>query len=326
MSETPSFWYPESGKRTLVAILLWPLTLIWRLLTILRWAATPTYRPKTPTIVIGNITAGGTGKTPFVAALAAKAMKAGRNPIILTRGYGGRIKGPYQVSVEDLAVRVGDEARWMSNFAPVVVARNRGAGAKWIDKHRENCDLIILDDGLQNPSIKPHRRVAVFNGKLGIGNGMLLPAGPLRESWSRLKCCDAIIITGDDQHDLKSKAVRYNLPVFKIKRHLHPDDIASVKKKPVIAFAGIGDPDGFFDMLTAAGVNLKAKHAFADHYAFTDDDIKALFEYATESGARLVTTEKDMVRIDPAIADDITAIRLETVVNASFMDILPKAK
>jgi tetraacyldisaccharide 4'-kinase len=326
MIRAPSFWYPEGGKRSVTATLLWPLTLIWRLGAALRRMRAMAYTPETPTIAIGNITAGGTGKTPLVATLAAKAVKAGRHPIILASGYGGRIKGPYQVSVNDTASRVGDEARWLAAFAPVVVARDRAAGVRWIDENRKDCDLIIMDDGLQNPGIKPHRRIAVFSGRLGVGNGMLIPAGPLREKWGQVAQYDAIAITGDDRHDLTSGAGPFDLPVFKIRRRLHRGDVAAVKKQPVIAFAGIGDPDGFFDMLESAGIKVKARHPFADHHPFTADEIETLMKKAARSKARLVTTEKDMVRIDRAMAGDIKPMRLETVVDSSFMDILPGGK
>ena len=328
MKNTPSFWYPNDNSRARSAFLLWPLSWLWRLGAFLRKLGSSPYSPNVPTIVIGNITAGGTGKTPYVVALAQTTLKSGRNPVILTRGYGGIIAGPHLVSGDDSAEHIGDEAKWLAQHTPVVVARDRRHGAEWIEANIPDCDLIIMDDGLQNPNISPDCKIAVFNGKLGIGNGMIIPAGPLREPWSALRQYDAIVITGDDQTDIKGrmKTSQYNLPVFKAERFFKKNDIANVNANPAIAFAGIGDPDSFFTMLQSEGVTLVKTVSFPDHHPFTSKEIARLKVDAEQQNAVLLTTEKDMMRLGSDQAKDIKSIGLVTVIEPSFMSILPKAK
>ena len=325
MKTTPSFWYPDHGSLSVMALLLWPLTWLWRWAAWLREKTASPYHPKTPTIVIGNITVGGTGKTPFVAALAEAAIATGRRPVILTRGYGGRVEGPHLVTDQDNADDVGDEACWLSRYAPVIVSRHRGKGAAWIDAHRPECDLIIMDDGLQNPSVIPHRRIAVFNGRLGIGNGHIIPAGPLREPWDALNHYDAVVLTGDDNTGIRAriKALSITPSVFKADRHFKEDEITSIKGKAVFAFAGIGDPQSFYAMLKAEGVHLTGTRSFPDHHPYNDDEIAFLKKQAYHHHAMLVTTEKDMMRLTPDQAKGIHALGLKTHIERSFMDILP---
>ena len=327
MMKTPPFWYPR--RRTpIIAFALWPLTLLWRLGAFIRQIKTPPYLPKTHTIVIGNLTAGGTGKTPVVAALAVAARAANRCPVVLTRGYGGTITGPHLAQDHNNARDIGDEACWIAASTPVVVAHDRGAGARWIDEHMPECDLIIMDDGLQNPAVKPHQSVAVFNGSLGTGNGMIIPAGPLREGWGRLRSCDAVVISGDDHHNLVAQAKTYNpdIAVFMARRRLNPDDLTPLVNKPIFAFAGIGAPDVFFAMLDDAGLNLAGQRAFPDHHPYSDDDYERLTQDAAALGAVLVTTEKDMMRLDTTPSASVMAIRLDTSISPDIMDILASVK
>ncbi len=332
MNRTPFFWYPQqAGMRviaTLTAVTLWPLTLIWRLGAGLRKFTTSPYHPSIPTIVIGNLTAGGTGKTPVVAALAEAVIAANRHPTILTRGYGGNVKGPHLVSTTDTSTDIGDEAKWLAQFAPVVVAQHRGKGASWIETHINKCDVIIMDDGLQNPTIIPHQSIAVFNGQLGTGNGMIMPAGPMREGWGRLKSCDGVIITGDDMHDVANHAAAINpgISIMTAMRHLNPHDLKKIKDKKVYAFAGIGAPSGFFDMLRNEGVKLAGQKAFPDHHHYSLEDINTLKTEANAMGAVLVTTEKDMMRLDQDQSKSVTSIGLVSHITPSIMDMLRPAK
>ena len=325
MKNTPSFWYPEHGRITLISIILWPLTLLWRLGSSLKKVAASPYQPRIPTVVIGNITAGGTGKTPLVMALLEKAKNSGRKPVILTRGYGGKTTGPYLVKPEDSANIVGDEARLMVNKSPVVVSLDRGKGAQWIEENIPDCDLIIMDDGMQNPTITPHRKIAVFNGSLGIGNGMIIPSGPLRESWLALKDCDAVIISGDDKQNLHRKidALKTELPIFQVSRKLNKENIADIKGKNIIAFAGIGDPKSFFNMLSLEKINLVGSYSFPDHHSYSRQEIASLKKEAKAKDALLVTTEKDFMRFGTEMATSIKIIHLKTIVDESMMEILP---
>lgn len=325
MKNTPSFWYPEHGRITLISIILWPLTLLWRLGSSLKKVTASPYQPRIPTVVIGNITAGGTGKTPLVMALLEKAKNSGRKPVILTRGYGGKTTGPYLVKPEDSANIVGDEARLMVNKSTVVVSLDRGKGAQWIEENIPDCDLIIMDDGMQNPTITPHRKIAVFNGSLGIGNGMIIPSGPLRESWPALKDCDAVIISGDDKQNLHRKidALKTELPIFQVSRKLNEENIADINGKNIIAFAGIGDPKSFFNMLSLEKINLVGSYSFPDHHSYSRQEIASLKKEAKAKDALLVTTEKDFMRFGTEMATGIKIIHLKTIVDESMMEILP---
>ena len=325
MKNTPSFWYPGHRRITSTAIILWPLTLLWQLGSYIKKVTTSPYQPQISTIVIGNITAGGTGKTPLVLTLFEKAKHNGRKPVILTRGYGGKTVGPYFVKSEDHAEIIGDEARLMASSASVVISRDRGEGARWIENNIPECDLIIMDDGMQNPTITPHKKIAVFNGSLGIGNGMIIPSGPLRERWSALKACDGVIISGDDKHNLQDEinALDAELPIFHVSRKLNKEDIADIKNKDIIAFAGIGDPRSFFNMLSSENINLVNTYIFPDHYNYSNNEILALKKEAEAKDALLVTTEKDYMRFDEEMGSGIKIIHLETILNESMMEILP---
>ncbi|MCE2516828.1 MAG: tetraacyldisaccharide 4'-kinase [Alphaproteobacteria bacterium] len=326
MITTPKFWYSPGGFGRLLAIALTPASLLWRLAAGLKARMATPYHPSIPVVVVGNLTAGGTGKTPLVAALA-KAMAASR-PVILTRGHGGRITGPHLVTGDDTAADIGDEAKWLSGKTPVVVARHRGDGARWIETHLPDCQIVIMDDGLQNTTIAPHTRLAVFSGDLGAGNGKVIPAGPLREDFaSGLGRVDGVIITGEDTSGLTSqlKAAGFTKPVMTASRALDADTLSALTR-PVIAFAGIGHPQGFVNMLLAAGVEVVTAVHFPDHHPFSDDNIAALKREAAEHNALLVTTEKDLTRISGADRDGITAIPLTTRIDGRLMDIMPKRR
>ena len=322
----PSFWY--QSRLNLGAILLWPFTLIWRFGTALKHLVAKPVHPPVPVVVVGNLTAGGTGKTPLVASLAVESAKKGRHPVILMRGHGGSKTAPYRVKPEDHAQDVGDEAKWLQSFAPVVIARNRGHGAGYIIDTIPECDLIIMDDGLQNPSIKTSLKIAVFNGNLGVGNGLVIPAGPLRQTLrSGLDLIDAAVITGDDkgvQAMLKSRG--FKNPVFASSRHLNTTDIKAIQSTPVFAFAGIGYPDGFFDMLRDQGITLIGTRSFADHHPYTAAELMAMTKQAHADGAMLVTTEKDYARLSPNEQAQVTAIRLESKLDGTLLDMVMKAR
>lgn len=326
MIKTPSFWYPQSRKNLPhpMAMLLWPLSLVWRVVSWLKRILAKPYQPRITTLCIGNLTAGGTGKTPLVAALVERLTTSGQHPYILTRGHGGSSIGPHLVKPQDDAALIGDEAKFLSQFAPVVVARDRGKGAAWIDDNAQECKIIIMDDGLQNTTITPQIKLAVFNGRLGQGNGMIIPSGPMREAFGQgIKRLDGVCITGDDETDLTKTLKQHGFknPIMNIGRGLDPKTIKSLKK-PVIAFAGLGDPQGFFDMLTEAGVNVIEGIAFPDHHVFTKQQLADL--KAKAKTACLVTTEKDMVRITPEERDGIISIPLQTVLPPQLMDIIPE--
>ncbi|HCD49522.1 MAG TPA: tetraacyldisaccharide 4'-kinase [Alphaproteobacteria bacterium] len=324
MMRTPSFWYRREAS--LIAWLLLPLALLIAGAGWLRNRLVSPHKAQCPVICIGNITTGGTGKTPLVATLVNAAIERGWTPVILTRGYGGSLKGPVLITPELspklspklTPAQTGDEALMLSRIAPVVVAANRAEGAALIENEGLG-DLIIMDDGMQNPGLHKNTVIACFNGRLGIGNGMLQPAGPLRESLAGIARAEAVIITGRDETGLANRiAQRYpQTRIIHAERALNPHDVAAVGTGNVIAIAGIGDPEGFFTMIENAGFEHVEKIAFADHEMISDDRLDRIRQQAQSAGATIITTEKDAARLDGRIADIMT-IRLDTTLPADF--------
>jgi tetraacyldisaccharide 4'-kinase len=297
--KTPRFWQYKNPISTALCPASWLYGLgvqIDRLTTRSKAAALPI-------ISIGNATAGGTGKTPVTIALAAKLQAMGFTPHILTRGYGGHARHAHRVTANDGWQQVGDEALLLAKTAPTWVGRNRLASAQQAAKNGAN--VALCDDAHQHYALQKTLSLLVIDGPYGIGNGRLMPAGPLREPFTAaLHRADAVIIIGDDAHQLAS---RTTLPVFYAT--LTPTaDIAALQQNPWLAFAGIGRPAKFFDMLRGLGIPLVATRSFADHHAYADADITALRHAAEALGARLLTTEKDAVKLSPEQAPHVTTV------------------
>lgn len=299
---TPSWWYRKPG---LMAVLLSPVSLVWRWASDFRWSLARPYRSTLPVICIGNLTAGGAGKTPAALAIARMLQQEGRKPAFLTRGYGGAKKGPHLVDrALDTASDVGDEPMLLARVAPTVVSADRAKGARLIETIK--VDLIIMDDGFQNPGLVKDYVLLVLDRARGIGNGHVIPSGPLRAGLKRqLPRAQAIIAVGKGTAGdaVIEKAKSLDLTVFEAE--IRPKDRASwLKEKPVVAFAGIGDPAKFFATVEALGGAISQRRVFEDHHVFTHDDANALLKQAGASRAQLVTTEKDMARIEGNAALD----------------------
>ncbi|HEY2068003.1 MAG TPA: tetraacyldisaccharide 4'-kinase [Rhizomicrobium sp.] len=288
----PEFWNSNEQPARLARAALAPLS--WLYGGSVRWkheSAHP-YRPKAKVICIGNLTAGGSGKTPIAIAVAEALTARGAHPFILSRGYGGRIRGPVPVDLaHDTAHDVGDEPLLLARAAPVIVARDRKAGAEFADAH--GADVIVMDDGHQNFDLAKDLSVVVVDAESGFGNGCVLPAGPLREPVAQgLARADAVVLVGDGTPSLDS----FTCPV--LRAHLVPPPNHGLQGASIVAFAGIGRPDKFFDTLRHLGARLIETREYADHHAYTASEIARL--KAKARGARLVTTEKDYVRLTQA--------------------------
>lgn len=298
----PAFWWRKAG---LSAGLLAPLAAAYGAVAARRMAR-PGARAKVPVLCVGNFTLGGSGKTPTVLAIARMLQDAGIKPFCLSRGYGGSIAGPKLVDVQsDSAAQVGDEPLLLAQAAPTVVARDRVAGATFA--HAQGADVIIMDDGLQNSSLVKDFTLAVVDGRRGIGNGFVFPAGPLRAPLqAQLPRVDALLVIGDviGAPDVIAAAQARGLPVWHAR--LVPDAGAVVDLKPrkVFAFAGIGDPEKFFISAGEAGLSVAQRKAFPDHHRFTTEEAAELIMEAEHDGAALLTTEKDRARMagDPLLA------------------------
>ena len=291
--KTPDFW----TTRGPVANMLLPAALIWAGATMIRSLLARETRAALPVICVGNISAGGTGKTPVSALLYDQLTDRGHKPAILIRGYGGTARQPLWVDHSlHVSKEAGDEALMLAESRDVLVARDRIAGAATISATGKH-DVILMDDGLQHPYIAKDFSIGVFDGNVGIGNGWLLPAGPLRIGFaSGVKTIDAAIINGADDTDIGAR-LPTGLPRYY--GHITADQslIDSLNGNPVLAFAGIGRPNRFFATLRNAGANLVHQLAFADHHPYSETDLTRLQEDATRQGATLITTKKDWVRL-----------------------------
>ncbi|HEX3673119.1 MAG TPA: tetraacyldisaccharide 4'-kinase [Rhizomicrobium sp.] len=287
----PDFWNAKTAQARLALAALSPLS--WAYGASVRWKrdhAHP-YRPDAKVVCVGNLTTGGTGKTPIAIAVARALADRNMRPFILSRGYGGRARGPVLVDVaRDTAQDVGDEPLLLARAAPVIVARQRAAGAEFADSY--DAGAIVMDDGFQNFEIAKDLSFVVADAATGFGNERVLPAGPLREPVAQgLARANAVILVGDGEPDLKGFAG----PVLRAR--LVPVDVVGLNGTDVVAFAGIGRPDKFFDTLRSLGARLAETREYADHHAYSASEIARL--KAKARGALLVTTEKDYVRLTP---------------------------
>ena len=259
-----------------------------------------------PVICVGNFTLGGAGKTPTAIALARLLLELGRRPFFLSRGYGGRVAGPVRID-RQRAVDVGDEPLLLARVAPTIVARDRPAGVHAAVEGK--ADSIIMDDGLQNPSVAKDLAIGVVDGRRGIGNGRIFPAGPLRAPLeAQLDRVHAVLLVGSAGRAAEraiDAAQRRGVTVFHGDLRPESDAVAALAGKPVLAFAGIADPEKFFSTLEAHGIPAAIRKPFPDHHCYGADDISALVACANRNGLGLVTTEKDMARLsgDPAAID-----------------------
>ncbi len=313
--KTPSFWYrdPES-QPALAEKLLAPLAFLYRIGYEIHQRSKKPRSFDIPILCIGNINAGGTGKTPTALALmdVIRKNKIAANPFFLLRGYGGGDPGPLLVEpAKHTAWNTGDEALLLAAKAPTIVSVDRAAGAELAI--RKQSDFIVMDDGLQNPGIKKDIQIIVVNGDMGFGNGKMMPAGPLREPLQHgFKKADAYILIGEDKLQSLS-AIPAAKPVFRAK--LAPDEATlPPKDRKYLAFAGLGYPGKFFSFLKQdLGLNIAGVKAFADHYPYQDSDLQNLREQADALGAALLTTEKDFLRLPPGNREGVHTVRVHLV-------------
>ncbi|MBV9418675.1 MAG: tetraacyldisaccharide 4'-kinase [Alphaproteobacteria bacterium] len=306
----PDFWTRTDFVSQLVGLVLTPFGWLYGWSVQYRAEHTETYRSRAKVICVGNLTAGGTGKTPIAIAIGRALLARGAKACFLTRGYGGNVRGPAFVTADDRATHVGDEPLLLASVAPVVVAADRAAGAKLAEEH--GFDTIIMDDGHQNFSLAKDLSLVVVDAETGFGNQRVLPAGPLREPIAQgMKRADAVIINGDGAMPL---------PGFKgplLRCHLVQSGDTDLRGRRVVAFAGIGRPAKFFTSIAALGANIVEQRAYGDHHIYTQAEIARLKVRARSGNATLVTTEKDYVRLPPAERDGIVPLPVRSVFDDS---------
>jgi len=279
----PDFWHRDDAAAKLAAAALAPLGLLYG--SVVRWNArhAKPYRARIPVICIGNLTAGGTGKTPIAIAVADAIVARGKNPFFLTRGFGGRLAGPVVVGRNHTAAEVGDEPLLLARKAATVVARNRRQGAMLAVER--GADVIVMDDGHQNFTLHKDLSLVVVDGERGFGNGHILPAGPLREPVEQgLGRADAVILAGDGTPVLPT----FNGPVLRAR--VAPPDTPEWRGRRVVAFAGIGRPEKLFRSLAGLGAELVAHRRLRRPPSLYQRGVGRSQNPA--NGAQLVTTRR----------------------------------
>ena len=287
----PDFWRHDGA----LAHALTPLSWGFRGLGALRRRLVVERRVRVPVVCVGNLSVGGTSKTPVAIAIAGRLAAAGRAVHLLGRGYGGRARGPLRVDPGRHDARgVGDEALLLARAGPTWVGRDRAAAAT--RAVAAGAEVLVMDDGLQYPGLAKDLALVVIDGAVGFANRRVVPAGPLREPVARgLDRADAAVVVGVDRAGVGASCAARGLPVLAAR--LVPVNAHCFAGRAVLAFAGIGRPEKFFATLEDAGARVRSVYPFPDHHAYDADEIMSLVEEAAALGAAPVTTEKDLVRL-----------------------------
>lgn len=327
--QAPGFWNNPPDRPGFLGHALGPLSALYAKLTARRLSGTVPYTSRIPVICVGNLTAGGTGKTPTVIWLLQALSQTGKTVHVVSRGYGGSLAGPVRVNERDhTAGQVGDEPLLLSAFATTWVARDRAAGVRRAQE--AGAQVVILDDGFQNPTVAKTFSLVVVDAAVGFGNGRVIPAGPLREPVDvGLDRADAVLAIGTED---EQAAVQQSWPALSrvpvTGARLAPLQTGmDWKDLPVMAFAGIGRPAKFFRTLKDLGANVIHAEALSDHQPLTNALLSRLSADAGRHHAQLVTTEKDAVRLPAAWRSKVLTVpvRLEVAQDEPLVSALRKA-
>jgi tetraacyldisaccharide 4'-kinase len=327
----PAFWW-QPGRGPLLSRFLSPLAAAYGAVAWLRLHAQGS-SARVPVICLGNFTVGGSGKTPAALAVGRFLLAAGERPFFLSRGYGGRLAGPVLVNpAVHGAADVGDEPLLLARLAPTIVARDRVAGAK--AAQFGGASVAVMDDGFQNPSLRKDLAIIVVDGRRGIGNGRIFPAGPLRAPLeSQIARAHALLLVGppDGAATIVAIAQRRRLPVLHGRIEADRQSLAALNGRKIMAFAGIADPEKFFATLAEAGLVVAERISFADHHRYTAAEAQMLLERAQAQNLLLLTTEKDHARLAgerqlAVLAERAAVLPVRLVVKeeAWFRDLLSK--
>jgi len=287
----PKFW--DKNQVSLLSILLFPIALLIKLLSLFKRSITKTYQCSIPVICVGNIYLGGTGKTPLCIELFSILKDLNMNPAFIRKKYDS-----FQ-----------DEVDLQKQIGPMFQSKKRIEALKEAIQNKTN--VAILDDGFQDFSINKNLSVICFNEKQWVGNGLIIPSGPLREGLSALKRANCVIINGKKNIGIENEIFSKNkkIKIFYIK--YKPQNINEFKNNKVIAFAGIGNPENFFNLLKDNKIDLIEKIKFPDHHKYSENELENLFNKAKKNNAVLLTTEKDYFRIGESYKQDINCLKIE---------------
>jgi len=303
----PEFWAHDGALPQLLV----PAALLYRFGGSIKRAFVRTQRAPVPIVCVGNLTLGGAGKTPVALAIADRLLARGRRVHFLTRGYGGRARGPLRVDPDRHDARdVGDEALLLARAAPTWVGGNRPRSAA--AAVAAGADVLVMDDGFQNPSLAKDLSLVVIDLDGGFGNRRVFPAGPLREPLAEgLRRAQALVLIGRGEAPVAERSGG-GLPVLRA-RLVAADSTQTLRGRRVAAFAGIGRPAKFFDTLGQVGAHVVVRRAFPDHYRYSAEDIMAFCEEAAVHKAEPVTTEKDYVRLDAEMRPMVRSVAVDLI-------------
>jgi tetraacyldisaccharide 4'-kinase len=298
MQTAPAFWSHDG----LLARVLSPFSAIGAVVTALR-VGRPGWQAPVPVVCCGNVTVGGAGKTTLVLDLARRL--SGRSVHILLRGYGGASRGLHRVTPDDPVSLVGDEALLLAQVAPTWIGGDRARSAQ--AAVRAGAKILLMDDGLQNPTLVKTGSILVIDGRTGFGNGRVLPAGPLREPVAAAASrCQAAVLIGSDITNATAR-LPPNLPVLQADLVQDPS-ITALAGRKILAFTGIALPEKFFGPLRQAGADMVAARPFPDHHFYTADELDQLLREARDLQAMPITTPKDAIRLPAAVRAQVTVI------------------
>ena len=286
----PKFW--DKKQISLFSILLFPITLFIKLLNFLKSFFTKNYRCSIPVICVGNIYLGGTGKTPLCIELFSILKNLNKNPVFIRKKYES-----FQ-----------DEINLLKQIGPTYEGSKRINAIN--DAIQSKADVAILDDGFQDFSINKNLSIVCFNEKQWIGNGLIIPSGPLRERLTALKRANCVIINGKKNTDNEKRILSHNKEIIIFYTKYKAQNIDEFRNKKVIAFAGIGSPDSFFDLLKNNNIDILEKISFPDHYNYSDKELENLINKAKENNTILLTTEKDYLRIEENYKKNINCLKI----------------
>ena len=302
----PKFW--DKNKISFFSVLLFPVSLLIKVLSLFRRFLIKTNQSSIPIICVGNIYLGGTGKTPLCIEIFSILKNLNMNPVFVRKKY-----DPFQ-----------DEADLQKQVGPVYQNNKRIEAVK--EALQDKANVAILDDGFQDFSINKNLSIVCFNKKQWVGNGLTIPSGPLRESLSALKRANCVVINGEKNKDIENKIFSKNKEIKIFYTKYRAKNIGEFKNKKVIAFAGIGNPENFFDLLKDNKIDIEEEIKFPDHHEYSEETLENLINKAKENNNILLTTEKDYFRIAKNYKQNISFLKIEVEIENrnQFIDQIKK--